>query len=409
MKTAVLNETQTMFAEVETARLNVEDKNRSNLFSWRGQFTPQFVDYLLETYARPGQRVLDPFCGSGTVLQEAASHRLAATGLEINPAAYAMAKFFSLCGLSRSSRGKVVRDANDVLCSVTSKIDKGLPLFRNASDYRENLSNLLGVAKKVLAKAEDKQTKLLLLLSLFRAEGSKNANLDTTVTRAFHFLSDQLIQLPVTDEAPVAALSDARSAHLFLNQGADVIITSPPYINVFNYHQNHRALLELVGFDMLKVASSEIGSNRKHRGNRFLTVIQYCLDLELAINSFAKALAPNGLLIMVLGRESRVRGIPFGNSAIAESLIERSGAYSRSISHERVFVNRFGQSIFEDILISRRTSDPTISESARDVALSVLQRALGNADGDIRANIEEALGLVGSVQPSPMFSKTALI
>lgn len=405
----MLNETQTMFAELETARLNVEDKNRSNLFSWRGQFTPQFIDYLLETYARPGQRVLDPFCGSGTVLQEAASHRLAATGLEIHPAAYAMAKFFSLSGLSHGSRRKVVKDASEVLYSVTLKLDEGLPLFCNASDYRENVANLLGVAKKVLAKAEDKRTKLLLLLSLFRAEGSKNGNLVATVTRAFQFLSDQLIQLPVTDEAPVAELSDARSAHLFLNQEADVIITSPPYINVFNYHQNYRALLELVGFDMLKVAHSEIGSNRKHRGNRFLTVIQYCLDLELTIDSFAKALAPNGLLIMVLGRESRVRGIPFGNSAIAEALIERSGTYSRSISHERVFVNRFGQSIVEDILIARRTGDPTIGESARDVALSVLQCALGNTDGDVRANIEEALGLVGSIQPSPIFNKTTLI
>jgi len=320
-----------------------------------------------------------------------------------------MAKFFSLSGLSHGSRRKVVKDASEVLYSVTSKIDERLPLFCNASDYRENVSNLLGVANKVLVKAEDKRTKLLLLLSLFRAEGSKNGNLVVTVTRAFQFLSDQLIQLPVIEEAPVAALSDARSAHLFLNQEADVIITSPPYINVFNYHQNYRALLELVGFDMLKVAHSEIGSNRKHRGNRFLTVIQYCLDLELAIDSFAKALAPNGLLIMVLGRESRVRGIPFGNSAIAEALVERSGAYSRSVSHERVFVNRFGQSIFEDILIARRTGDPTTGESARDVALSVLQRALGNADGDVRANIEEALGLVGSIQPSPIFNKTDLI
>jgi SAM-dependent methyltransferase len=398
-----------MFAELETARLNVENKNRSNLFSWRGQFTPQFVDYLLETYARPGQRVLDPFCGSGTVLQEAASHRLAVTGLEINPAAYAMAKFFSLSGLGHRSRSKVVKDASEILCSVTTRIDKGLPLFRNVSDYRENVSNLLGVAKQVLSTAEDKQTKLLLLLSLFRAEGSKNGNLAATLIRGFQFLSDQLMRLPVTEEAPVAALSDARSAHLLLNQQADVIITSPPYINVFNYHQNYRALLELVGFDMLKVAHSEIGSNRKNRGNRFLTVIQYCLDLELAINSFAKALVPDGLLIMVLGRESRVRGIPFGNSAIAEALIERSGVYSKSVSHERVFVNRFGQSIFEDILIAQRTGETIIGESARDVAKSELYNALGKAVGDVQANIEEALGLVGSIQPSPTFSKTALI
>lgn len=405
----MLNETQTMHTKLEPARLNVEDKNRSNLFSWRGQFTPQFVDYLLETYAKPGQRVLDPFCGSGTVLQEAASRHLAAAGLEINPAAYAMAKFFSFSGLSQLSRRKVVETANEVLYSVTSTFDKGLPLFRDSSDYRKSVSNLLNLATQVLGKVEDKQAKLLLLLSLFRAEGSKNGGLVASVTQAFQFLSSQLFRLPVTEEAPIAALSDARCAHSFLSQAVDVILTSPPYINVFNYHQNYRALLELVGFDMLKVAHSEIGSNRKHRGNRFLTVIQYCLDLELALDSFAQALAPDGFLIMVLGRESRVRGIAFGNSAIAKALIERNGAYSLSVCHERVFVNRFGQSIFEDILIARRTGDPTVGESARAVASSVLRRTLDEADGDVRANLEEALGLIGSIQPSPLFNKATLI
>jgi len=398
-----------MFAELETARLNVEEKNRSNLFNWRGQFTPQFIDYLLETYARPGQRVLDPFCGSGTVLQEAAAHRLAATGLEINPAAYAMAKFFSFAGLSQNARREVIRDASEVLFVATSELDDGLPLFRGASDGREEAAGLLEVAVEVLARAEDKQTKLLLLLALFRADSGKNGNAVATVTRAFHFLADCLLQLPATAEAPVAALADARNAHLFFAQAADVILTSPPYINVFNYHQNHRALLELVGFDMLQVAQSEIGANRKHRGNRFLTVIQYCLDLEMCLNSFAQALAPDGLLILVLGRESRVRGIPFGNATIAEALLASNSAYSRLPSHERVFVNRFGWEIFEDILIARRTGAPAMSEAARGVATSALQRALGEAEGEVRVNLEEAVRLVESVQASPIFNKTALL
>jgi hypothetical protein len=67
---------------------------------------------------------------------------------------------------------------------------------------------------------------------------------------------------------------------------AELIVTSPPYINVFNYHQNHRAILELLGFDLAATsAASELGSNRKNRGNRFRTVIQYALDMEAALES----------------------------------------------------------------------------------------------------------------------------
>jgi SAM-dependent methyltransferase len=397
-----------MFAELETARLNVEDKSRSNLFSWRGQFTPQFVDYLLETFAHQGQTVLDPFCGSGTVLQEATSHRLLGIGLEINPAAYAMAKFFSFSGLDVRSRQQIVKAASELLGSVAGRF-AGLPLFDESSDYRESASNLLDLARDLLSKTEDKQIRLLLLLSLFRAESTRNGNLTPTVARVFEFLSARLLQLPTTDRAPVAVLSDARQAHLRVTGGADLIITSPPYINVFNYHQNYRALLELVGFDMLRVAHSEIGSNRKHRGNRFLTVIQYCLDIEQALFSFANSLVPNGLLIMVLGRESRVRGIAFGNSAIVSTLIERNRAFSQPTIHERVFVNRFGQSIFEDILVARRIGNSCNAGSARDLATLLLRKVLPDALGDVRTNIEEALSLSASISPSPLFDKSAVI
>ena len=59
-------------------------------------------------------------------------------------------------------------------------------------------------------------------------------------------------------------------------------------------HQNHRAILELLGFDLLHVAASEIGSNRKNRGNRFRTVIQYALDMEASLESFALSLKGRG-------------------------------------------------------------------------------------------------------------------
>jgi hypothetical protein len=286
---------------------------------------------------------------------------------------------------------------------------KELPLFHNANEYRENAANLLDVAQKVLAQVADKRAKLLLLLTFFRAESSKNGNLAATLTRAFQFLSNQLTCLPFVAEAPAATLADARNAHLYLKQQVDAIITSPPYINVFNYHQNYRALLELFGFDMLHVARSEIGANRKHRGNRFLTVIQYCLDLELALRSFAQTLTPNGLLIMVVGRESRVRGVPFGNSALAKALLQNSGAFSAPDSYERVFVNRFGQNIFEDILVARRINETRTAKSAREVAAFALRQSLDGTAGEVRADIETALAQIDAVKPSPIFNKNALL
>ncbi|MEN9613580.1 MAG: hypothetical protein RLZZ628_4394, partial [Bacteroidota bacterium] len=68
-------------------KLDVVQKKRSNLFNWRGQFTPQFVEYLLKQCSKTGDVVLDPFLGSGTLLQEALLNQRSGIGFEINPAA----------------------------------------------------------------------------------------------------------------------------------------------------------------------------------------------------------------------------------------------------------------------------------------------------------------------------------
>jgi len=135
------------------------------------------VDYLLETHAVPGQVVLDPFCGSGTVLQEAATHNLAAIGLEINPAAYAMAKFFALSHLTVTGRKRLIEEARQVINSQVARVAHDLPLFNGSPDYRENASNLLDFAWGILNATRNKQTRLLLLLTLFRSEGGANGTL----------------------------------------------------------------------------------------------------------------------------------------------------------------------------------------------------------------------------------------
>ena len=46
--------------------LDIEDKIRSNIFTWRGQFSPQLIESLLLAYCPRNATILDPFVGSGT-------------------------------------------------------------------------------------------------------------------------------------------------------------------------------------------------------------------------------------------------------------------------------------------------------------------------------------------------------
>src|SRR5438270_12092456 len=58
-------------------------KHVHRLHPYLGKFIPQLVEVLLERYFRRGQRVLDPFAGSGTTLVQALESGLDATGVDI--------------------------------------------------------------------------------------------------------------------------------------------------------------------------------------------------------------------------------------------------------------------------------------------------------------------------------------
>lgn len=198
--------------------------------------------------------------------------------------------------------------------------------------------------------------------------------------------------------------SDARNISTQYPEKTDLILTSPPYINVFNYHQNYRAVTESFGYDILGVAHSEFGSNRKNRGNRLLTVVQYCLDMESSIKSFWHTLKDNGKLVMVVGRESNVRKTPFFNSEIVEDLITKMGGFGLVGKEERSFSNKFGQMIFEDILIFEKIKNSSpIPKNAFSIAEKHLKRAVLIAPKEVLEDFKDVFIKLNNVKPSPIF------
>src|ERR1700678_977835 len=148
--------------------------------------------------------------------------------------------------------------------------------------------------------------------------------------------------LPQSAEPIVAAFADARRLPL-PDASIDLIVTLPPYINVFNYHQQYRGSVEALGWDVLAAAKSEIGSNRKHRSNRLLTVVQYCLDMAMVLDEMRRVVRPNGRMIVVVGRESNVRKTAFFNAQILAELAVECLNLKVLLQQERKFTNRFGQ------------------------------------------------------------------
>lgn len=355
------------YSEINQSLLDIENKQRSNLFAWNGQFSPQFIETLLDNYAGDSHAVADPFLGSGTVLYECARKGISAYGVELNPSAYYMSTVYQFC--------KAKPDEREVL---TSKIESILEEVYSSEIPLESL-------KTHVAKVEDRQIKntlslIVVMLDLFNNEFSVEL-----IKTKWLKLKAIILELPYTSSDIKAYLGDARNTPIAENS-IDLVITSPPYINVFNYHQKYRRSVEALGFDVLNIAKKEVGSNRKHRGNRLLTVVQYCIDMGLALEEMMRICKEDTRIILVVGRESNVLSTSFCNSKLIYDIADRILGLPLLLKQERVFKNRYGQNIYEDILhfknspASREFSNTELIEDSRQVAVEALVSKVQSMD-----------------------------
>jgi DNA modification methylase len=390
---------------ISQERLDLINRGRTNLFPWRGQFSPELIELLLDTHASEDTVVLDPFVGSGTTLFESARKSLACFGAEINPAAIEMSRTVHFANLTQNERSHHVKEAKDLLEQCLRRHDdfdvemgqakRKLGSSSLEADYRQLLTDpsLNSFVSSILVNV------LITCYSVAAQEQSPSR-----LRAAFEAHARRISSLPYSESPCKVHHCDARALPLKSNS-VDLIITSPPYINVFNYHQNYRRAMEMAGWNLLDVAKSEIGSNRKNRGNRFLTVVQYSIDMLQALLEMRRVLDPDGRIIIVVGRESKVRGMRFLNYNILAAIAIAGAGFRLLSRQERRFTNRFGKIIFEDLLHFAPEGPPSENPTglARFIGVYFLEKALSSSTGDVRKNIESAIRNAATVSPSPVF------
>jgi len=394
-------------SSIPQARLDLVNRYRTSLFPWRGQFSPELIELMLAEYANSDSVVVDPFVGSGTTLFEAARKSLSCFGVEINPAAVVMSRTVHFANLEPPERKSYIRAAKTI-------IEQHLPihyiggLFSSLEDWTESVPLSMEDSLKTILRDASQEPLVydIIANTIIRSMSSGKKVDESAFFVAFKGHKAIIEQLPYSKKPCKVFHCDARSIPLN-NESVDFIVTSPPYINVFNYHQNYRSEMELMGWDMLRVAKSEFGSNRKNRGNRFLTVVQYAIDMLQALLEMRRVIRPNGRIVIIVGRESTVRGVSFQNGRIVAALAVGGANLHLVLRQERKFKNKFGKIIYEDILHFAPTVE---SSSASDnlacrLGQHILNEAVGEATGDVRSDILAAIRRSPMIQASPYFKR----
>ncbi len=346
--------------------------------------------------------------GSGTVLVEAARLGLAAYGCEINPAAFLLGRVYELCRLNQTERCALLDRAESVLTCVRPSAFEP-PLFAAGSTTPSSLPLLdEGYPVRVPNEIDPYVRRLMEALVVLLNDNSPD---DQRCADKWATIRSIVEELPDSRRPVQAFLGDARAIPL-PDGSVDFVLSSPPYINVFNYHHNSRNGIEQLGWKPLVVAQSEIGSNRKFRQNRFLTVVQYCIDMALALAEVHRVCRPEARLILVLGRESNVHKTPFFNGSIIKRIATEAVGMFLHQWQERVFINRFGQSIYEDLLHltpgrGYAIDTPNLVVRARAIGKDVLTEAIDRTPSDRRQLLQDAIAKYESIQASPILKPGA--
>jgi hypothetical protein len=254
---------------------------------------------LIDALSRPGQTVLDPFCGGGTTLVEATVSGRNAIGSDSNPLAVLITRAKTL-RMSERQLSKL-RSLADQVLSWSAEEAGHRSLFHNtdadqpepsipdipnfAHWFAKQVSRELGLARATVEGISDAAVRLVGQVALSRiivrvsnqdsetryARRQKNIARGESLKLFGVALKDVCRKLEsyqhVRKLVDVSVLTaDARElVNRFEKAFVDLVVISFSYPNVFDYHLYHRHCLFGFGYDPRDVMKVEIGSHLNYQ------------------------------------------------------------------------------------------------------------------------------------------------
>jgi site-specific DNA-methyltransferase (cytosine-N4-specific) len=318
------------------------------LHPWPARFVPQIPRRAIARWTRPGERVLDPFAGGGTTLLEAALADRPSTGIDNNAVACLVARAKTrawrrvdlepLRTLARAlARGDALGTAADV------------PDYPNRDHWfsPEALQDLGQLRARVRAEPEPRRTLALAVFSSIVLRASRQDS-DTRYARTDRVyrsgsalrwfarrLEDATERAAALVGRPRARAdvlhADARALAGVPPGSVSLVVTSPPYLNAYDYHKYHRHRLHWIDGDVAMARDLEIGKHDTFTrpGAR---PDAYFDDLTRCFRAWRRVLVPGGRVLLVVG-DAIVGGEPV---AVADELVARLAAEGFRLEHHLV-------------------------------------------------------------------------
>ncbi|MGZ3474189.1 MAG: DNA methyltransferase [Polyangiales bacterium] len=342
--------------------------------SYPARLHPVVAARLLEGLAPSGGRVLDPFCGSGTVLVEGRLLGLATIGTDVNPLALRIARFKTR-GVPAQERNALVEYARKIEKHVTRRRKEGARVTKRYDqedvDLFEphvllELDSLRDGLDTVHSKGLREDLELIFSAILTKASkqrGDTGSYLQQRrlapgfVAKLFvskaEEAADALAQYErmLPENAPPADIhaDDARTLGTLRAGSIDLVLSSPPYAATYDYLDHHDVRLRWLRLRSDRFEGLELGARREYAnltGGRARA--KWEDELGRTLKGMARALAPSGTVVLVLA-DSAVRDFALRADSIVDRLAPDAGlALVASASQPRPHFHSATRAAFRD-------------------------------------------------------------
>jgi DNA modification methylase len=322
---------------VDLSFKDVPEKERTKhvhrLHPYLGKFIPQLVEVFLRKYFKAGQIILDPFVGSSTTLIEANVLRMHSIGIELSEFSYLIAKVKT----KKYGLPELEREVLDILNKTkifSKKIKQNFTsLFGEysfqPSEYFKTWYHPQAVREiyyyKSLVPDYRNQDVLKIILSRSARSARQISHYDLARPKkpikgkywcikhkkycyppasAIKFITryslDTIKRIKEFDKLRTDAeimlfQGDARTIKLPIGKEIDGIFTSPPYLGLIDYHDQHRYAYDL--FNFKEYTEAEIGSPNKNGNNN---KDKYKQDIIAVFKNVKKYLKPGAKIFVVV-------------------------------------------------------------------------------------------------------------
>ena len=347
-------------------------KHVHRLHPYLGKFVPQLVEIFLRKY-RPAT-VLDPFCGSGTTLVEANALGIDAIGCDVSE--------FN-CLLSRVKLGDydlnlLEQEIRDIL--LRYRLEYHPNLFQNGrskelgatSEYLQSWFAPKALSQLFLYRGFIPNYTYQDVLKIILSRAARSARLTThfdldfpkkpqtepydcykhrrtcrPIDEAEKFLVryslDTLKRIKEFAQIRMKATTQliCDDSRKIVAPHADMVITSPPYVGLIDYHDQHRYGYELLGLQTRE--TEEIGPAA--RGNSRVAVRRYVDDMTAAFANVMRSLKPKARIVVVV----------HDRRDLYDEIAERIGVKTeyRLRRHVNRRTGRRATDFFEDVIVWR--------------------------------------------------------